>query len=93
VEYLEVTHNEELLGRLESRGIKEGSAFVVQQVARIRGQEVPAEKWDRVIDNAKAKERWRDVVRALQAAGREEEAEELRVERCPGFEPFRPLGK
>lgn len=93
LEYLEITRNDELLGRLESEAIKEGSTFLVQQVARIRGTEVTADKWDRVIDNAKTKERWYDAVRALTAAGRAEEAEELRLAECPGFDPFKPLGK
>ncbi len=93
LDYLEVTRNEDLLGRLEKQAVKSGSAFLLQQVARLRKSTIEPTTWDRLIDNAKQAEHWRDAVRALTAAGREEEAEELRVVQCPEFEPFKPLGK
>ena len=93
VDYIEITKNPALLAQAEADAIKRGSAWLLQQVERISGNPVPPETWVRLSESAQAAERWLDAVRALGIAGRGEEAEALRVQKCPDYEPFKPLGK
>jgi hypothetical protein len=93
VDYLEISKSPALLSRAEQDAVKRGSAWLLQQVDRIRGTASPAETWSQLAEAAQRAERWHDVVRALGLAGREADAEALRAEKCPDYEPFKPLGK
>jgi len=93
IDYLEVTHDEKLLAKAEADAVVRGAAWLLQQVERISGKKCDPEKWQRLSDAAARAERWRDAVRALALAGKTAEAEALRVEKCPDYEPFKPLGK
>lgn len=93
IDYVEITRSAGLVSQAEADAVKRGSVWQLQQADRIRGTKSAADAWSRLAENAKTAERWFDAVRALQFAGREDEAEALRAEKCPTFEPFRPLGK
>ena len=93
VDYVEVTKDPQLVEALEQEALSKGSPFLLAQVARIRGEPVDAEKWVRVAEGCKQAGRYLDAVRSLQQAGREEDAEALRQEHCPDYEPFKPLDK
>lgn len=93
VDYIEISRNGDLVAKAESDAVRRGSAWLLQQAERIRGAKSPPETWQRLADAAKAAERWHDAVRALQFAGKPDEAEALRQEKCPEYEPFKPLGK
>jgi len=93
VEYVEVTKNAQLIDALESGAVTEGSAFLLQSVVRLRGEDVDPAVWKRVADTALTKERFLDAVRAYAAMGDEDRSEEIRKTHCPDYEPFKPLGK
>jgi hypothetical protein len=93
VDYLEITPDDAWLAKAEADATKRGSAWLLQQVERISGKKAAPEKWATVADSAVKQERWRDAVRALSMAGEAEKAEALRLERCPEYDPFKPLGK
>jgi hypothetical protein len=93
IDYVEITHNQDLVAKAESDAVARGSTWLLQQVDRIRGQASPPERWLALAEAAKRAERWLDAVRALQFAGDEAGAEALRLEKCPDYEPFKPLGK
>jgi heme oxygenase len=93
IDYLEVTHDAKLLAKAESDAVVRGAAWLLQQVERISGKKCDPEQWQKLSDAAGRAERWRDAVRALALAGKTAEAEALRLEKCPDYEPFKPLGK
>ncbi len=93
IDYVEISKTPELLAKAEADAVKRGSAWLLQQVDRIRGAKSPPETWARLAESAKTAERWHDAVRALQAGGFDADAEALRAEKCPDYEPFKPLGK
>jgi hypothetical protein len=93
VDYIEVTRDPALLNAAESDAVKRGCTWLLQQVDRIRGAKSPAERWVALANAAKQAERWYDAVRALQFAGQDAEADALRAEKCPDYDPFKPLGK
>jgi hypothetical protein len=93
VDYLEVTKDAALAAQVADVAVERGSAWLLAQVERVLGQRQGPEPWERLSASAAARERWFDAVRALEAAGKPEEAEALRQEHCPEYEPFRPLGK
>ena len=93
IDYVEITKNGGLLAQAETDAVRRGSAWLLQQVERIRGAKCTPETWGRLADAAVAAGRPYDAVRALQFAGRDADAEALRAEKCPDYEPFKPLGK
>jgi len=93
IDYLEIAPEAAWLAKAETDAVTRGSAWLLSQVERIRGQKCDAATWARLSDAAARNERWRDAVRALSLAGEGERAEALRVEKCPEYEPFKPLGK
>lgn len=93
IEYLEIAHEPAQLDALESEALARGSTFLLQAVGRLRSEDPDPAQFVQIAEVAQSKERWVDAVRALTLAGREDEAEALRVERCPDYEPFKPQGK
>lgn len=93
VDYIEVTLDPGLIEAIGKQAHKQGSAFLLQQVERLSGSKASEEEWVTLSKTAGNAGRWLDAVRALMAAGRAEEAEALRLERCPDYDPFKPLGK
>jgi len=93
IDYIEVTHTPELVAEVEKQAIATGSPFLLAQVARIRGETVAPELWKQVADVAGADDRWMDAVRALAQGGFEDESEALRIDKCPEYQPFKPLNK
>jgi hypothetical protein len=93
IDYLEIAPDAAWLAKAESDAVTRGSAWLLQQVERISGKKAGPEKWTRLSESASKHERWRDAVRALGMAGDAEKAEALRVEKCPEYDPFKPLGK
>jgi len=93
VDYLEVTRNPELAADVARVAVERGAAWLLAQADRVRGEKSPPDAWERLAAAAQSRERWYDAVRALEAAGKPDEAEALRQERCPDYEPFKPLGK
>ena len=93
IDYIEVVPDAKLLARAEAEAIARGSVWLLAQVERISGKKCDADQWMKVSASAAAGERWRDAVRALGMSGRTDEAEALRTEKCPDFDPFKPLGK
>lgn len=93
IDYLEITHNKDLMAQAEKDAVRRGAAWLLQQVERMRGTKCPPETWSQLAESAKSAERWVDAVRALQFAGREDDAVALRGEKCPDYDPFKPLGK
>jgi len=93
IDYLEIAPNADGLAKAETDAVTRGSTWLLQQVERISGKKATPEKWMRLADAAQKNERWRDAVRALSLAGDSATAEALRVQMCPEYEPFKPLGK
>ena len=93
IDYIEVTRNPDLIARLLNAARETGSPFLLGQVERLFGETRPEEEWRAAAEKSLADGRAIDAVRALQHLGEEERAEELRLEHCPDYEPFRPLGK
>ncbi len=93
VDYVELTKDSTLVKQLADAAVGKGSTFLLQQAERIGGTEPSAEQWAQLIENAKRAERWLDAVRALTLSGDAEAAEALRLDKCPDYEPFKPLGK
>ena len=93
IEYVEITRNPDLLTALEQAAGKEGSAFLLQAVERLRDATCDPSLWKRVADTALTKERFLDAVRAYAAMGDTERSEQIRQTHCPDYEPFKPLGK
>ncbi len=93
IEFVEVTRNAGLLGRLEDEATSSGSPFLLQQVERLSGQKRDDATWEAVVAKCLAAERYVDAVRALNGRGESERAEEIRAEHCPDYDPFKPLGK
>jgi hypothetical protein len=93
IDYLEIAKDDALIAKAEADALARGSAWLLSQVERIRGTKASPDTWSRLADKAQSSERWRDAVRALGFAGRPEDAEALRLEKCPEYDPFKPLGK
>lgn len=93
VDFVEITKNPSLLSKLEADAIARGSSWLLGQVERIRGAKASPEQWSQLAAGAMTAQRFTDAVRALQAAGRPEDAEAARLAHCPGYDPFKPLGK
>lgn len=93
VDFVEITKNPDLLAKLEADAIARGSSWLLGQVERIRGAKASPEQWSALAQKAQDAGRFTDSVRALQAAGRPEDAEAARLANCPDYEPFKPLGK
>jgi hypothetical protein len=93
IDYVEIVRDEALLAKAEAHAVQGGHSWLLQQVERISGKKRAPEAWKKLSDTAARAERWRDAVRALGFAGMADEAEALRAEKCPDYEPFRPLGK
>lgn len=93
VDYLEITRDAGLVAKCEAEALARGVCWLLSQVERIRGTKAGPEEWGRLAESARTAERWLDAVRALQFAGRADEAEALRLEKCPTYDPFKPLGK
>jgi len=93
VEYIEITHNAELIALLADDAVKRGSAFLLQAAERLSGNESDPSTWKQLADTAFQAERYLDAVRAYAVMGDEERAEQIRATHCPDYEPFKPLGK
>ena len=93
IDYVEVTREPELIRRLEKLALENGSPFLLQQVERLTGGKHDEATWTALAERALQDERYVEAVRALTAGGLDERAEELRLEHCPDYEPFKPLGK
>jgi hypothetical protein len=93
VDYVEIAADADRLAKAETDAVARGSAWLLQQVERIRGKSAGPEMWAKLSEAAAKNERWRDAVRAMSLAGEVEKAEALRLEKCPEYVPFKPLGK
>ena len=93
IDYIEVAPDAGLLAKAEAHAVDRGAAWLLQQVERIAGKKAEPEQWRKLSEAAARAERWRDAVRALALAGDAEKAEELRAQKCPDYQPFKPLGK
>jgi hypothetical protein len=93
IDYLEVVKDDKLIAKAEADAVARGSSWLLQQVERVGGRKADPSQWERLSDAAAKLERWRDAVRALAMSGKTAEAEALRLEKCPDYEPFKPLGK
>jgi hypothetical protein len=93
IDYIEVIKDDGLLAKAEAEAVTAGSAWLLQQVERISGKKCDASQWEKLSEAAARHERWRDAVRALSLGGQGERAEALRLEKCPEYDPFKPLGK
>jgi hypothetical protein len=93
IDYLEVVKDDGVLAKAQAEAVAIGSAWLLSQVERISGKKCDASEWERLSDAAARSERWRDAVRALSLGGMGERAEALRLEKCPDYDPFKPLGK
>lgn len=93
VDYIEISRTEDLIADLEREALQRGSPFLLSQVVRLRGRPADPARWRQVAETSKRDERWMDAVRALRLGGFEEEAESVRAEHCPDFEPFKPQNK
>lgn len=93
IDYLELVKDEALLAKAEAHAVEAGSSWLLQQVERISGKKAASSQWEKLSDAAARLERWRDAVRALSLGGMPERAEALRGEKCPDYDPFKPLGK
>ncbi len=93
VDYIEVTCNPELIAELERVGKAASSPFLVAQAERLSGVKPDPADWIALAETCLASGRAIEAVRALTLAGEEARAEAIRLEHCPDYEPFRPLGK
>lgn len=93
IDYIEVAPDAGLLAKAQAHAVERGAAWLLQQVERISGKKADAADWRKLSDAAARSERWRDAVRALALAGDAEQAEALRAQKCPEYQPFKPLGK
>jgi hypothetical protein len=93
IDYIELVKDDALLAKAQASAVAAGAAWLLQQVERISGRKAEPALWEKLSDSAARAERWRDAVRALSMAGQPERAEALRVEKCPEYDPFKPLGK
>ena len=93
IDYLEVVGDEKLFAKAEADAVAQGASWLLQQIERISGKKCDPAQWGKLSDSAARAERWRDAVRALAMAGKPAEAEALRAEKCPDYDPFKPLGK
>jgi len=93
IDYIEVIKDDGLLAKAQAEAIAIGSAWLLSQVERISGKKADPSLWEKLSDSAARNERWRDAVRALSLGGQGERAEALRAEKCPDYDPFKPLGK
>ena len=93
IDYVEITKSPALLAKAETDAVARGSTWLLAQVERIRGTKSAPEMWVALAESAKKAERWYDAVRALQTAGQDADAEAVRLDKCPDYEPFKPLGK
>jgi hypothetical protein len=93
VDYLEIVRDEKLVAKAEQYAVAHGAAWLLSQVERISGTKRDSATWSKLADVAASNERWRDAVRALGFAGRPEDAEAMRLEKCPEYEPFKPQNK
>jgi hypothetical protein len=93
IDYVEISPDPALLEEVRKDAVARGSAWLLAQVERVSGRKSDPATWERLSEAAARSERWLDAVRALQTAGKPEEAEALRLEKCPDYEPFKPLGK
>jgi hypothetical protein len=93
IDYLEIAPEPKWLEKAQADAVARGSAWLLQQVERISGKKSDPALWVKLSESAARAERWRDAVRALAVAGMPDEAEKMRLEKCPEYEPFKPLGK
>ena len=93
IDYIEITRTPALVKTIRDLGLKTGSTFLLQQWERLSGQKSAPDEWRAVSEVAKTAGRYMDAVRALRQGGMEDEAEALRQEHCPDFDPFRPQNK
>ena len=93
MEYIEKERDQGLLDRVRRDAVTAGDAFSLTRVAQLLRVAPDPSEWRELARYAESKERWFDCVNALERAGEPEKAEEVRALRCPGFQPFRPVGK
>jgi hypothetical protein len=93
IDYIEIAPEADRLRKAETDAVTRGSAWLLSQVERISGKKADAATWVKLSESAARNERWRDAVRAMAMSGQAEAAEALRLEKCPEYEPFKPLGK
>lgn len=93
VEYIEVTRTPSLVSALEAKALEASSPFLLQQAERLGSGPHDESVWIAMAERCLTDGRPVEAVRALTIAGLEERAEEVRLEHCPEYEPFRPLGK
>lgn len=93
IDYIEITRTPALVQKVRELGLANGSPFLLSQWQRLTGETADADEWKQISATAARAERFMDAVRALRLGGLEEEAEALRQEKCPDFDPFRPDNK
>lgn len=93
VDYIEITRTPRLVARLAEVAKQTGSPFLMFQFERLSGEKATADDWRSISALSLKAGRNMDAVRALRNGGLEEEAEAVRLEHCPDFEPFRPQNK
>jgi hypothetical protein len=93
IDYIEITRTPALLQRVHDLGLAAGSPFLLQQWERLSGTKAGPDLWQQVSRTAAEAGRFMDAVRALRLCDMDEEAEALRLAKCPDFDPFRPDNK
>ena len=93
LEFLERWKSPETLEAVRREAVGRGDTFALQRVAQMLRIDPDPSEWRAVAAKARAEERHYDAIRALEKAGDMEESEALRLEKHPGYVPFRPQGK
>ena len=93
VDYIEISRTPKLVAQLGEVAKTTGSPFLLAQYERLSNEKAGEEAWRGVSAISLKAGRAMDAVRALQAANLDDEAEAIRMEHCPDFEPFRPQNK
>lgn len=93
LEFLERNRDVAMLDRVARAAVDRGDAFSLGRSLQLAGETADADRWRTLAANAERAERWYDAIRALERAGDEERAEELRQAHHPDYKPFKPAGK
>ena len=93
LEFLEMTKDAPRLDQVQSAALQRGDTFLLSRIEKIRDAPLDPSVWREVAATAQKNLKFLDAYRALTEAGDEEEAEALRSEHMPDYEPWKPEGK
>jgi hypothetical protein len=93
LEFLEKTRDEGRLETIRREAAERGDTFLLLRVDHLRREPLPTEVWLTAAERATELGKYHDAYRALLKASREEEAEALRADHLPEYQPFKPEGK